>query len=368
MRIAISARGLSYEYGGAKDYIKNLSRMLPATDPNNKYFIYYSNPLQVLNLELSNLTEVVISSRYSILWDHVFLPLQLIRDKIDVTLYPKCTIPVISPGRKVVSILDLAYFYPGLNAYKFFDTAYMKLMIPLSVRRANAVLAISNHTRCDIFRFIPGISDERINVTYLASALRKESPTGSKSSLEFVAVRQPYIFLSSSLSPRKNIERCLLAFAKIKDAIPHQFVITGGQAWGGGKAHDLAQSLGIADRFVVLGHVDSNDLQHLYKNADFYIMPSLYEGFSLTLLEAMQEGCPVIASNVSSHPEVAGSAALLFDPYSVDAIANAIMEMASNPDLRTRLREEGPRQAAKFSWKRCARETVAVLHEVGAKG
>lgn len=367
MKIAIPARGLQIRIGGAREYIRNIIVSLVALDQVNEYYIYYSHPDQRLGFDSDRVHEIVIPWAPNVIWDHVLLPARMLHDRVDVTLFPKGTIPLIYPGRAVVTVFDLAYFFPGLRAYKPLDTLYRRVFMPLACRKADAVLAISHNTRHDICQMIRGVVPEKIHITYPAPAFQ---PSGRTVDVrrKFGLGEKPYIFFSASVSARKNIERVILAIDRIQDRIPHNFVLTGGKSWGTNRIREVLSQSGLEKRFYRLGFVDSDDLLALYAEADFYIMPSLYEGFSMTVVEAMMSGCPVAASDVSSHPEVVGDAGLMFDPYSVDEIARAILTLATDRELRARLREKGFVQARRFSWERCAGETLAVLEQVAQGG
>ena len=124
----------------------------------------------------------------------------------------------------------------------------------------------------------------------------------------------------------------------------------------------IVSKLGIGDRVRQIGHVTPEELSAIYRETDIYVMPSLYEGFSMTILEAMEAGCAVMASNVSSHPEVAGDAALMFDPYSTREIESALLTVSLNQQVRSKLVERGKVQAAKYSWVQTAERILAVMH------
>jgi len=367
LKIAISARGLAQSQGGVKEYIRNLIQQFPQVDSGSEFTIYYSDPGQMLGLTCSNVKEVALRSAPNLIWDHWILPMQLKRDKIDVTLFPKGAIPIWHPGKAVVTEHDLGYFFPGLNAYKKMDTLYAQIMIPRAVRRAGAVVAVSHHTRGDILRFVQGADYRRIFVTYEAAPIRDHGNCDPNFAERMMSLG-PYVFFSGSLSPRKNMERALKAFGLIKDQVPHKFVITGGKRWGKDVVENLIGRSGLADRVVLLGYLDDAELAYVYKKAALYLMPSLYEGFSMTVLEAMVAGCPVVASNVSSHPEVVGDAGLLFDPYDVHKMAETMMQVIKNEELQRTLRERGFEQASQFSWRKCAEETLAVIKRVGSGG
>ena len=155
------------------------------------------------------------------------------------------------------------------------------------------------------------------------------------------------------------------AFAAARrKGVPHSLVITGARGWGRSPLAGLIRELALDDAVIFTGFVDDTDLPHLYNGADFFVYPSLYEGFGLPILEAMSCGTPVITSNVSSMPEVAGKAALLVDPLSEVELATAMLKLAGDGELRGTMRDRGRIQAARFSWERTADETWVVYERV----
>jgi glycosyltransferase involved in cell wall biosynthesis len=165
-----------------------------------------------------------------------------------------------------------------------------------------------------------------------------------------------------TLEPRKNLARVLEAYALLARERPAspRLLVVGGQGWGGIDLPRLVQRLGVAGQVELAGYVSDERLRELYAGATMLVYPSLYEGFGFPVLEAMSAGCPVITSNTSSLPEIAGTAALLVDPTAPAEIAAALARLLDEPELTGRLRREGRRRARAFSWERCARETAAV--------
>ncbi len=170
-----------------------------------------------------------------------------------------------------------------------------------------------------------------------------------------------FVLYTGSLSPRKNLVRLLQAFAQLRGKVPHKLALTGSKSWKDRSVYEMMDTLKLRDRIVQLGYVEEEDMPALYTLADAYAYPSLYEGFGLPVLEAMQCGCPVVASDVSSVPEVAGEAAILVDPHDVDAISNAIHTVLTDTPTREKLVASGLGRAEMFSWRRCA-ETM--LHTI----
>ena len=184
--------------------------------------------------------------------------------------------------------------------------------------------------------------------------------------LRRAGVERPYILFVGSVEPRKNILRLLEAYHKVlKWSKRWQLVIVGGRNyWKSSPVVQKVEQLGLQDQVKLTGYIPDEDLPAIYNGADLFCLPSLYEGFGLPVLEAMACGVPVITSNSSSLPEVAGDAAILSDPYNVDEIASAMERILEEPELAQELRQRGLARAAQFTWEKTARETIAVYEKV----
>jgi glycosyltransferase involved in cell wall biosynthesis len=175
----------------------------------------------------------------------------------------------------------------------------------------------------------------------------------------------PFILAVASISPRKNLDRVIEAIGRLSDRIPHNLIMVGGFGWDFEPVKRKVAELGLGKRVFFAGYVSDVQLRTLYHGAAAYIYPSLFEGFGLTLLEAMACGCPVITSDTSAMPEIAGDAAIFIDPESVDSIAGAIETVCLNQNgIADQLVDKGHRRASEFSWERCARATCDVYDHV----
>lgn len=363
MKIAFSARGLSIPSGGVHQLIKSLVPALARQIGNDELVIIH-NQEKFLGLA-PNCSEIVIKGDNRIIWDFIRLPKILHKLKIDAAIFPKNIIPFFVNCPSYAIIHDLAYFDRKLKAYPFMDTVYMKTMIPKSVRRADGIFAVSENTKKDIVQ-LTGCDPEKITVAYEA-ADKIYRPINDTSCLQ--TVRQKYklpdnfILYVGSLSPRKNIVRLLDAFSQIHQKIPHNLVLTGSKSWKDSPVYQTMNQLNLGDRINQLGYVEPEDMPVLYNLACAYVYPSLYEGFGLPVLEAMQCGCPVVASKATSIPEVAGNAAVLVDPLDTTAVAQAVYKVVSDSKLREELVESGFRQAKKFSWERCADTMLKTIRQ-----
>jgi len=301
--------------------------------------------------------EIVIRGKSRLLWDFVRLPREVKKLSLDAVIFPKNIAPILTGCLSFTVVHDLAYFDRDLNAYPALDTMYMRLMVPNSVRRSTGIFAVSESTKRDIIRYT-GCAAAKITVTYEAANKMYRRITESEP-LKSVRLRyglpDEYIMYVGSLSPRKNIIRLFEAFARIRSKVPHKLVLTGSKSWKDSAVLDTINQLGLGHHICKLGYVEPGDMPVLYNLADTFVYPSLYEGFGLPILEAMQCGCPVVASNATSLPEVAGDAALLIDPLDIDALADAIYRALTDNQLRKQLIKSGIIQAEEFSWENTAR-------------
>lgn len=174
----------------------------------------------------------------------------------------------------------------------------------------------------------------------------------------------PFLLTAGKTSPRKNLHGVVKALAMLASEIPHHLVVVGGEGWDTEIIDQVIPNSGIADRIHRIGYVTDDQLHALYCTASAYVHPSLFEGFGLPVLEAMAAGCPVITSNISSLPEVAGDAAVLVDPHNTEEIADGILRICGDANLAEELAEQGRRRAQSFTWPRCAEKVADVYKAV----
>jgi len=273
--------------------------------------------------------------------------------------------PLLCHCPMVVTVHDVS-FRRNPEWFSPRDRLVLNTGIGATLRRARAVITISRFSRGEISRFY-GIPEALIHVTHLApgaAVAGQQSAAGAAPSGKFSNLR-PYVLAVGNLQPRKNLARLASAFAGVcRRGAPHRLVIAGKAEWKESDVYRAIRECGIEDRVVLPGYVPDGDLPDLYRDADVFVFPSLYEGFGLPVLEAMACGAPVVCSSAASLPEVAGDAALMADPNDTGSIENALMEVISDPVLRASLRAKGQARAAGFSWRRTAEETLAVYRSV----
>jgi glycosyltransferase involved in cell wall biosynthesis len=299
-------------------------------------------------------------------------PLEFVAGRMSTFHGTNFQLPPLSRGRGIVTVHDLAFLscagsVPRAVAERLDRT------VSESVRRADHVIADSECTRGDVIVLL-GAAPERVSVVHLAAGAAFRPPVDPEADRRRLAARYglrfPNVLFVGTTNPRKNLARLLPAFAaaRRRAGLPHALVLVGDPGFAHASVLSQIEALGLRDAVVMPGYTDDADMPAIYGAADMLAFPSLYEGFGLPALEAMSVGCPVLTSSVSSLPEVAGDAAVLVDPTSVDAIDAAIERVLTDAALRASLVERGLRQAAKFSWARAAAEHLRLYRELAARG
>jgi glycosyltransferase involved in cell wall biosynthesis len=305
---------------------------------------------------------VPVRARRRVEWvrgEQQLLPRLAARHGIELVHSLASTAPAWGRFRRVVTIHDLIYrIHPDAHAGVL--SLGMRVLVGLAARRSDRVIADSRSTRDDLVRLL-SVPPERIDVVPLGvRASGRAEPTaeaGLRSRYELGD--RPIALSVSAKRPHKNLLRLLDAVASIPSEERPVLVVPGYSTWHEDALTGRRAELGLEGDVRFLSWVPDADLEGLYRAAACFVFPSLYEGFGLPVLEAMERGLPVACSDRSSLPEVAGDAALLFDPESTPAIAAAIRRLLGDAELRERLAQAGRLRAAGFTWERTARETFA---------
>lgn len=306
-----------------------------------------------------------------LVWEQTGLPSAVRRLKANVLHSPHYTMPLLPEGgcRRVVTFHDMTYLLmPDLHPR--FHRHFFPSMMRLVVRLADHLLVVSESTRRDLERRLPSAAGKITTTPLAAGPVFRPVPPAEVLDACTRHGLTPGRFLLhvGVLEPRKNVPMLLHAFARIADRFPDvPVVIVGKKGWMYETIFAELTALGLAKRVVFTGYVPEADLPRLYGGARAFVYPSLYEGFGLPVLEAMQCGTPVVTTDISSMPEVAGDAALLVQPGDVGGLAGALTRVLSDDALAADLKQRGLARAALFSWERCARETRAVYEEIGRK-
>ena len=350
---------------GSSEFCFQLLSKLSALDTSNEYSIFLPvKPTSDLPKENEKWKYVAFHSKK--LWTLLGLSKKLKSYKLDVFFSPTHYLPLFTSSPSVVSILDVSYLYfPSL--FKKKDLYKLKFWGGYSIRKAKKIITISNSSKNDIIKMYK-VNPDKVAVVYPGIKIRdSESRIQNMEELKKkFGIDSAYILFVGTLQPRKNIVRLIEAFSKLKGDI--ELVIVGKKGWQFEEILSAPEKYGVESKVKFLNSVSDEDLPSLYKNALCFCLPSLYEGFGLPILEAMQYGCPVATSNVSSLPEAGGGAALYFDPEDTEDINKTLQTLIDDEELRRKLIKKGFEQVKKFSWEKTAKETLKVLEEVGNAG
>ncbi len=358
---------------GSSEFCFQLLSALSKIDNENQYSVFLpADPSSDMPKERGKWKYVVFHSKK--LWTLLGLSGKLKSCKLDVFFSPTHYLPLYTASPSVISILDVSYLYfPKLFRKK--DLYQLKLWGRYSIGKAKKIITISKSSKNDIIKAY-NVSEKKVAVVYPGIKQVSGLPAGkagikykilSMSNLKKkFGIDKEFMLFVGTLQPRKNIERLIEAFSVIKNK-NLQLVVVGKKGWMYEDIFNAPDKFKVKDKVKFLGFVSDEDLPSFYKNAICFVLPSLYEGFGLPVLEAMKYGCPVLTSNVSSLPEAGGDAALYFDPENIEDIAEKIDKVTSSEKLREEMTQKGYEQVKKFSWEKTARETLKVLEELGKK-
>jgi glycosyltransferase involved in cell wall biosynthesis len=361
MRLAIDAsRTTARRVTGTERYAIRLIEALLALDSGHDVTLYFRDtPPPGLFPARPRVTQRVIP--FPRAWTHARFAAALYRDRPDVTFVPAHTLPLWFPGAGVVTVHDLGYRrFP--EAHPARQRRYLDLTTRHSARRAAVVLADSAATAEDLAIFYR-IPPAKVRVVYPGV---DAPPVGDVAAVRAKYGLPPRYFLFlGTLQPRKNIAVIVQSYQRWRSAHPDDpagLVLAGAKGW----LYDDTWASGLPG-VTLTGYVDDADRGALYAGALALVFPSLYEGFGFPVIEAMHCGTPVIASNTSSLPELAGDAGLLVDPLDVNAIAAKLARLAASQELRAELAAKGRMRAAQFTWERAAARALRALEDAAGE-
>lgn len=398
-----ASRAFTKNKTGTENYSYQLLYHLSLLDHTNNYYIYLrpgTDPLTHRHTDTpiiwpSNFKFITIP--YPRLWTQIGLSKQTFKDKLNVLFIPSHTLPLIrKPGLKtVVTVHDLgAEYLPKSHQLK--QRAYLKLMTDVQLRSTTHLIAVSNATKNDLVKKV-NINQKKISVIYEGYDKKEFLPLKTdelKDILNSYDIESNNYFLFvGTIQPRKNLARLISAYADFlrgvagagvprrvpasetrtsdggkarqdPEQIMPKLILAGSKGWLSDEIYELPKKLGIEESVKFLGYVPDENLPSLLNGSIALLFPSLFEGFGLPILEAMACGTPVLTSNISSMPEIADKAAILVDPYSEKEIAQGISKLFTDQKLRNKLENMGIAQSKKFSWEKCAQETLEVLNKL----
>ena len=389
MRIGIDARSiLNPEKNpaiGVGHYTYQLIRHLLKIDKENEYVLFFD--YRVREKDVKKFSQENVEIKYFPWSDYKkYLPgayseilglATVSGNKLDLLhiTSPDARVPVGHRGKVVCTFQDLAvYKQPDLFPATYKVKA--KYNRQSMAKRADQIIAVSENTKNDL-KEIFKVSDNKVNVIRngvderFFDGAEGNSIEDEKFLLKKFGIAGKYILFIGTIEPIKNITRLLRAFAAFKENLKkkgsqekYQLILGGKEGWLSNIYSQIIEDLGIEKDVKFLGYVEGDDLNKLFDGADLFVMPSLYEGFGVTVLEAMASRVPCLVSDLKTLNEIASDAAEFVDPFDVEGMAKKMEGIVGDNDKRERMINDGFVQARKFSWDKCAEETLGIYKKV----
>jgi glycosyltransferase involved in cell wall biosynthesis len=374
--IGIDIRNIGKKRTGDEVVFFNLVKNLAKIDNFNSYKLFTDIADEKIlgriknDLEISdkpNFQIVCLETANKFIWNFWTLPGYIRKNGLDIYLTQYITPFFIPKTVKIITIIhDISFnFYPQF--IKWSDLFFLKLLIPMSLRRADKIIGVSKFTHDEIIKFYK--TDPK-KVDWIHNAVSDDFLKQATSDEKIKNVKEKYnlpekfILYLGTLQPRKNIPILIEAYNSAKNNLGSTKLII-----AGGKGHNFDKNIEkyikkykLEKDVIIPGFIDENDKAALMKSAGIFVFPSLYEGFGIPILEAMSVETPVIASDIAPHREIAGNAALFFNPNISGELAQKLAELINNRVLRESLIAEGLRQAQKFSWQEASNKMLAIFN------
>ena len=370
MRIGIDFHVANGIYQGVRTYLANIIEEMMRVENELTYYIYVKNPDEFIPGKTYRAKYSVkklpsASGRFNLL---VGFPACAIRDSLSL-FHSQYVLPLFLPCRSVLTIHDIL-FESNPEFFPKFHRKLLKFFVPISAKRSHRIISVSEFTKNQIIKYY-NISPEKITVIHEAAS-RQFTPIRNKdfifSQLMRYGIRKRYVLFVGRVEPRKNIHGLLEAFNHMgrRNHRDLCLVIVGNQDRIF-QSTELAKSIKdirVNSDVIFTGGVSEQDLSILYNGAEVLVYPAFAEGFGLPVLEAMACGTPVVTSNTTSLPEIAGDAALLVNPYSTREIGECLERVLKDRQLRRELTRKGLQRAKKFQWREASMKTIEVYREL----
>jgi len=376
-RIGIDARFYGPVGKGLGRYTKEVVDKVVISDRENEYIVFLSQEnFDEFVSDNLKVKKVLANVYWYTLAEQIIMPYLIWRAHLDLMHFPHFNVPVLTPVKFVVTIHDLILTkFPTIRAttlsplfYKIKNRIY-RIVIWLAIKRAKIVIAVSQFTKDDIVRQFK-IKPDKVVVTYEGvSGLLNKKLGGFSNDKEILLgynISSPFLLYVGNAYPHKNLEGLVKVFSVIHGKRPNlSLVLVGRQDYFYKRVQEFTEKYwGEKSPVIFPGFVPDKNLKFLYSQALAYVFPSFYEGFGLPPLEAMAGGCPVVSSNKSSLPEILGEAAIYFNPEDEGEMIKQIEKIIEDKNLRQELVKRGYEQVKKYSWEKCAQETLGVYGEV----
>jgi glycosyltransferase involved in cell wall biosynthesis len=376
MKIGIDARLLEREMTGIGRVVAGILNHICSLDKDNEYFLFSFGDLE--NYRKKGFTAIPTGRNklippkiYSPIWLNFVLPHYIKKNNINLFFFPSALIPQVNLKCKTVILLGDVFHKIDKRYHPFLYRKYLDLFLDLSIKKSDLILTISQNSKKDIINFYK-VPEEKIKVIYLAASenfkLRLLTPTQREHLIRKYNLPSRFVLYVGNIDFRKNID-AILEVAEIlvnKRKKDIYFVLVPGSSRQDRAIIKKSQKIK-KGHTIFLNNIEREDVHLMYNLADVFFFPSFYEGFGLPVLEAMQSGLPVVASNTSSLPEVIGDRGIMHNPKDYDALAESIIKLLENKDFYEEMKEKGIEQAKKFSWEKTTKEIIEIFKEAYIK-
>ncbi len=363
------------ELAGVGHYTYFLIKYILEQDKENEYVLFfYNKKIKCEEFENNSNVKCVYFpgletlSKIPFFYRHIFIPHILRMYRLDVYHNPAFIIPFFYLRKSIITIHDLAMYK---NPKWFPDGGFFnkKILIPASIYKAKKIIAVSDNTKRDLIKYFKVKSSKIKVILEGVEDYNKIEIDENKINSKF-KFTDPYFLFISTLEPRKNATRLIEGFAeflKINDDKNFKLVLAGKKGWKYDSIFEKIKELKLEQKVIYVGYVSQEEKIYLLRNAFTFVFPTLYEGFGLPILEAMNMGVPIITSNVASIPELVIDNAILIDPRNIDSIKLAMLKIANNEELRINLSEKGKGISVNFKWLETAKRTIALYEDLNKK-
>jgi len=375
MIIGIDAsRAVKKERTGTENYSRNLIFELAKIDAKNQYILYvgpdYDGTFD--NFPKNFSIKIIPNKKY---WTQIGLSFEMFKNKPDVLFIPSHILPPIPAKKAIITIHDLAWkYFPDM--YSPAELRLQDLSIRRAIKQEAEIIVYSSSTVRDLqkfykinknkLHFVPmgfgNLFNNKNRDSQTSRHVQGDTLNQTNSHLS-VKTKQPYLLFVGRIELRKNMTNLIEAYTMLRSErkINHKLLLVGKPGFGYEKIKLAIEKSKYKDDIIETGFVSDKDLSQLYKNASIFVFPSFYEGFGFPIFEAYSAKIPVITSNTSSMPEVAGKGAILVNPKKPFEIAAAMSQILNKPQLREKLIREGQSQLKHYSWQQCAEYTLKIL-------
>jgi glycosyltransferase involved in cell wall biosynthesis len=371
MRIGFMLRSID-EKGGIGIYTRYLIEGVLNADNKNQYILFYKSRENLGRFaDKPNVKEVYLSGSNKVYWDQVKVALACKKEKVDLVFNPKFTVPLFAPCKKIMTVHGADWFVPEqAKYYGKWDVRFVKIMLPLYIKKSNTVISVSEITT-DNFNRILKLPQGKMKTVYFGPAKFFKKVTDQNKLSEVKKkynLPDKYIFSLSKYGVggglRKNIDKVFIAYELILSSISKNIKLVIGGKNCDKYVEDLKLQGKYLDNVFFPGYIEQEDLPAIYTMAELYLYPSNVEAFPIPITEAMACGTPIVTSDANGLKEIAGEAAFFVNPDKPQEIADAVIKVLSSSEVKNTLSQKGLERSMLFDWNKCVKRTLELFDEV----